>query len=142
MILYKVIFIGKHYSGHEKMAEKILLKLNNNINIFSQFELNSLNSIYYKNIFSLVLKINIGSKILLVNGSPYGALFEKIIFKIMKCKVIEYTPFPELEEMMDKPHHKIMKIVNNICVNKRILIEDWQIKFSAVKNVFILKNII
>lgn len=138
----KVIFIGTNFSGHEKMAEKILINLDTNAEIYSRFELTKLKVSKYNSILKLVLFIRMNSKVFLINGSPYGGLLEKIFLRMKRCCIIEYTPFPELKEMIDRPHHRLMRLLNRICVSKRILIEEWQIEHSAVKSTFILKNII
>ena len=124
------------------MAEKILLNLNTNAEIYSKFNLTKLKVTKYSSLFELLSGIPMNSKVFLINGSPYGGLLEKICLKTKRCCIVEYTPFPELKEMIDRPHHRIMGLLNRVCVAKRILIEEWQIEYSAVKCTFVLRNII
>ena len=49
---------------------------------------------------------------------------------------------PELSIMQDKPHHVLMPYINKFCIDKRVLIDSWQIEYSSVKNVSIIKNIV
>jgi hypothetical protein len=78
--------------------------------------------------------------VLLINGSPYGHFGLKIVLKCFRFKIIEYTPFPELLEMRDRFYHPLIAHLNRFIVNERILIDDWQVPYSRVKNNSVLRN--
>jgi hypothetical protein len=102
----------------------------------------------YLNFYTLIktlLKIRFHKRkitIVIIAGSPYGFLLEKVLIKLLLFELIDYVPVPELKVIQDRFHHRLMPILNKIVINKRVLIDDWQIKYSAVKNCVIIKNII
>jgi hypothetical protein len=141
------------FSGHEKMALKILEKSPFKIScilnqeLVSRFTLN--NQVFsYFDFFTLIkilLKIRFHKRkitIVIIAGSPFGFLVEKILIKLLFFKLIDYVPVPELKVIQDRFHHRFMPILNKVVIDKRVLIDDWQIKYSAVKNCVIIKNII
>ena len=79
-------------------------------------------------------------KVLLVNGSPYGHVVLKLGLWFLGFKIIEYTPFPELPEIADKWHHKYIGLFNRYIIHKRILIDEWQLEYSSVKDTYVIKN--
>jgi hypothetical protein len=135
-----VVFMGTTLSGHEKMAIKIIRKLNLSVPIYSNLSVEGHCQI---SLFSLLLKNGFRSKkCIMVTGSPLGFLVTKVMFYCFKIGIVEYTPFPEMQEMFDKFHHKFAPTINKLTVGKRILIEDWQKAQSSVKNVYIIENIL
>ena len=146
-------FASAVFSGHEKMAIKILEKAPYNVScILNEKLLKSFNSknnfMSYNNLFSLIINLlrirftNYKVSIVLIAGSPYGFLLEKIIVKLFFFKLIDYVPVPELKIIQDKFHHKFMPLINKILIEKRLIIDNWQINFSAVKKYIVIKNII
>lgn len=148
-----VVFPSDIFSGHESMATKILNKIPNKKTIFIPSKLSNLiieNSdvIYFDSKF-LLLKLlffqrfkNTSTKLLLISGSPFGYPFLKLFIKLFRYYLIEYVPMPELSNMKDKFHHNFMPFINKALINKRILIDNWQINYSSVKNILIIKNIV
>ncbi|URM37353.1 hypothetical protein [Flavobacterium anhuiense] len=141
------------FSGHEKMALKILEKLPKNVDCILNSKLESKfclknNSYLYINLYSLIktlLKIRLRNSsvtIIIISGSPYGFLIEKVLIKTLLFELIDYVPFPELKIIEDRVHHRFVAFFNKLFVNKRILIDDWQVKYSAVKNCVVVKNIV
>ena len=139
-----VIFPSVTFSGHEKMALQILnnlnlpkrvfclkaetyLKLSEKLNV-SEIKVLDFPRLFYK------------KKVLLISGSPYGLPHLKLSLWLLRSEVIEYTPFPELNCMRDRLHHHIMPFINKVTIRKRILIDDWQQSYSAVKDVIIVRN--
>ncbi len=148
-----IIFPSSIFSGHEMMAVKILNNIPNRKIIFLSSNLKSVlfeNSeiVHYDTNGSLYFKLflyrikNITNKVFLISGSPFAYPLLKIIVKIFGFYLIEYVPMPELSNMIDKFHHILMPYINKALVNKRVLIDNWQIKYSSVKNILIIKNIV
>lgn len=147
------LFPSTVFSGHEKMALKILEKAPFKIDcilkseLVSKFTLDN-NYFSYTNFLSLIktlIKIRLSKKkvsIVLIAGSPYGFLKEKMLIKFLMFNSIEYVPVPELKVIQDKFHHKLMPTLNRILIDKRVLIDQWQVEYSAVKNCMIIKNIV
>ena len=141
-----VIFYADEFSGHEKMALKITQALHLEKTIVTtsykvkNFMPSSL-SIIRMNTIKIVIS-SIKRDVLLILGSPYGGILLKICIWAVGGKIIEYTPFPELKSMRDRFHHRFVPLINKITIKKRILIEDWQIPLSAVKDIFVIKNLI
>lgn len=126
------------------MALKILSNLSSSMQVFCLDE---------KICFELLREIDVSKisvkdfprffykkKVLLISGSPYGFPQLKIFLWLLRSHVIEYTPFPELTCMRDRVHHHLMPTVNKITIRKRILIDEWQRPYSAVKEVIIVRN--
>lgn len=141
------------FSGHEKMAIKILEKSPYRVSCILNEKLvknfilsNDFSS--YNNFFSLIktlLKIRLTKSkvsIVLIAGSPYGFILEKLLIKLMVFELIDYVPVPELKVIQDRFHHRLVPLLNKILINKRLLIDNWQIKYSVVKDCRIIKNII
>ena len=139
-----VLFPSQTFSGHEKMALQILKNLKFSVKACCLEE---------KSLFDLcrelkVIKIGFidfprlfyNKKVLLVSGSPYAFPVLKIFLWLLRSSVIEYTPFPELKSMRDRVHHYLMPIINKVTIRKRILIDEWQRPYSAVKEVIIVRN--
>jgi hypothetical protein len=148
-----VVFPSNIFSGHEMMAVKILDNIPQRKIVFLSSNLRSIltkNSeiVYYNSKISLYKRLllysikNINNKIFLISGSPFGYPLLKVIIKIFGFYLIEYVPMPELPNMKDKFHHNLMPYINKALINKRVLIDNWQINYSAVKNVLIIKNIV
>jgi hypothetical protein len=143
-----IYFPGVIFSGHEKMAIRIiksldikLIILSNNINFFHLSDFNDFEFKPQFFLFKNLYKYNT-KKILLISGSPYGLLIEKIILYLLGFKIYEYTPFPELNIMRDRFHHIFMPFINRVTIYHRFLIDDWQIEFSKVKSNSVIRNII
>lgn len=147
------LFPSTVFSGHEKMAIKILEKSPFKVScILNEKLVSSFNSknkfLSYHSFFSLImilLRIRLTKNkvsIVLIAGSPYGFLFEKLIIKLFFFKLIDYVPVPELKVIEDKFHHKFMPVLNRMLIDKRLLIDDWQVNYSAVKRYTVIKNII
>lgn len=151
----KVVFFfpSKVFSGHEKMAIKILDKspykvscvLNEKlIKNFTSYN----NFMPYSNFFSLIKTLFIirfkyhKISVVLIAGSPYGFLIEKVIIKALMFKLIDYVPVPELKIIQDRFYHRLMPLINKILIDKRLLIDDWQLEYSVVKDCKVIKNII
>ena len=151
----KVVFFfpSKVFSGHEKMAIKILDKspykvscvLNEKlIKNFTSYN----NFMPYSNFFSLIKTLFIirfkyhKISVVLIAGSPYGFLIEKVIIKALMFKLIDYVPVPELKIIQDRFYHRLMPLINKILIDKRLLIDDWQLEYSVVKDCKLIKNII
>lgn len=134
-----IIFPSLVFSGHEKMATKHFLTSENQI-----FFPTSLHRHKYKHsilfYFKLIRLRHSFSKVLLINGSPFGRVTFKIFLKFLNFYVIEYTPFPELPEMKDKFFHGVVAYLNKYLVDVRILIDDWQVNFSKVSVNYVVKN--
>ncbi len=148
-----VIFPSDIFSGHERMAIKILERIPSNKIIYISSKLENLiieNSelVYFTSKFSLIKSLffngikNNNSKIFLISGSPFAYPFLKLCIKLFRYYLIEYVPMPELPNMKDKFHHNFMPFINKVLINKRVLIDNWQIKYSSVKNVLVIKNIV
>ena len=141
-----VIFDSNEFSGHEKMGLKItetlcqetkILTTSSNVkkSIPDNFNISQVS-------FRTIIKLSFRRNVLLISGSPYGSLLLKICIWMVGGRITEYTPFPELKSMQDRIHHRFVPIINRITVKKRILIEDWQVAASSVKNTFVIKNLI
>ncbi|OXB20756.1 hypothetical protein B0A80_17670, partial [Flavobacterium tructae] len=141
------------FSGHEKMALKILEKAPYKVNCILNEKLISKftyeNQIFgYHNLLVLLktlLKIRFRKRhvtIIIIAGSPYGFLLEKILLKMILFKLIDYVPFPELKIMQDRFHHKLIPFFNKLLISERVLIDEWQLKYSAVKKSIVIKNIV
>lgn len=126
-----VVMNSDIHSGHEKMGKLILDQLE--INYF-------IKSPNYKLFYVLIYLRFLTNKIFLINGSPYGWLGLKIFSFFLNFKIIEYSPFPELEVMRDRPHHFLAPFINKKVVNLRVLIDDWQIPLSSVKKNLVVRN--
>lgn len=141
-----VIFDSNEFSGHEKMGLKITQALRQETTILttsSNIKKSMPNNFNIsKASFRAVVKLSFGRDVLLISGSPYGSLLLKICIWVFGGRTTEYTPFPELKAMQDRFHHRFVPIINRITVKKRILIEDWQVPLSSVKNTFVIKNFI
>jgi len=141
-----VIFDSSEFSGHEKMGLKITQALRQETTIIttsSNIKKSMPNDLKisqksYRDIVLLSFRRNV----LLISGSPYGSLLLKISIWMFGGRITEYTPFPELRSMQDRLHHRFVPTINRITVKKRILIEDWQVNVSSVKNIFIIRNLI
>ena len=135
MVVFPISFIG----GHEKMALKHFVYSSEASAIFRVIRREE-----YKNSFLFLLNLCssrlLYRKVLLISGSPFGHFLIKVLLKAIGYYVIEYTPFPELPEMKDKFYHYIVQRFNAIIVDERILIDDWQTKYSKVKINHVLKN--
>ena len=147
------LFPSTVFSGHEKMALKIVKYAPHVTDIIHRnglfsLELHSDKYSSYQNLrqlSSLLLKLKLkrnSATIIIVAGSPFGFLIEKILIKLFGLKLIEYVPVPELKEIKDKFHHHIMPMLNKALVNQRILLDDWQIQYSAVKKCSIIRNLV
>lgn len=149
--LILVVFPSDIFSGHESMAIKILNKTPNKkiILISSKLDniiINNSDIRYFDSKFSLLKLLffnritNSNTKLLLILGSPFAYPSLKLFIKILNFYLVEYVPMPELSNMKDRFHHFLMPCINKALVNKRILIDNWQINYSAVKEVLIIKN--
>lgn len=147
------LFPSTVFSGHEKMALKMLEKAPVDIDCILNEQLRSKfsfknKSFVYSNIFSLftiLLKVRMRNQsvtILIVAGSPYGFLVEKVLMKLFLFKVVDYVPFPELKVIEDRFHHRFVALFNKLLIDKRIVIDDWQVKYSAVRECLVVKNIV
>ena len=147
------LFPSQVFSGHEKMALKILEKAPYKVRVILNEKLvksfsSKANYFAYNSFFSLVIllmKIRIKNRkmsVVLIAGSPYGFLFEKIMIKLMCICLIDYVPVPELKISQDRFHHKLMPFFNHMLVDKRLLIDHWQGKYSAVNDYRVCKNIV
>lgn len=146
-------FPSKVFSGHEKMALKIIEKAPVSVQLLIKKDLlwkfnNTYKTTSFSGLFQLFLiflKLRFTHtkvKIILVAGSPFGFIFEKLLIKFFLFDLIEYVPVPELEQIMDRFHHKSMPFINKVFVDTRILIDNWQIEYSAVKNCLVIRNLI
>jgi hypothetical protein len=147
------LFPSTVFSGHEKMAIKILEKSPYEVScilnekLVSNFTSNN-QYLSYSNFLSLIktlIKIRIKNNkvsVILIAGSPYGFLLEKIFIKILFFSLIDYVPVPELKIIQDRFYHKLMPFLNRLLIDKRLLIDDWQKKYSTVKKNIVIKNII
>lgn len=147
------LFPSTVFSGHEKMAIRILEKSPYRVScilnekLVSSFTSNNKCLSYYS-FFSLIKKLlkirftNYKVSIVLIAGSPYGFLIEKVIIKALMFKLIDYVPVPELKIIQDRYHHRLMPLINKILIDKRLLIDDWQLEYSVVKDCKVIKNII
>jgi hypothetical protein len=148
-----IYFPPAKFSGHEKMAIRIIKLLNKKITCFCNFNnANSVSSIgfskfiTYKNRIKFIILIFyyrfLGNKnILLISGSPYGLMTEKFLLYFLGYRIFEYTAFPELVIMRDRFHHNYIPYLNRLLISCRILIDDWQVQYSSVKNNIVIKNI-
>lgn len=148
-----VVFPSDIFSGHERMAIKIFNRIPSKKIVYISSNLENIvieNSeiVYFNSKFSLYKLLffngikNINSKIILISGSPFAYPLMKFFIKIFRYYLIEYVPMPELSNMKDKFHHNFIPFINKVLINKRVLIDNWQIKYSSVKNVLIIKNIV
>lgn len=148
-----VVFPSDIFSGHESMAINILNKMPNKKIIFIPSKLSNLiikNSevIYFDSKFSLLKLLffqrfkNTSTKLLLISGSPFAYPFLKLCIKFLIFYLVEYVPMPELSNMRDRFHHILMPFINKALINKRVLIDNWQINHSSVKDVLIIKNLV
>ena len=138
MVSLLIIYPSLITSGHELMFKKHQLEFEkfSQITVVSRTKFASREQFFW-NIFS---KRRRHRKILLVNGSPYGHVGLKIFLFLIGFRIIEYCPFPELPEMADRFHHRFVPKLNSIIVHRRILIDDWQLKYSSVKNSLVIYN--
>jgi hypothetical protein len=151
----KLIFFfpSNIFSGHERMALKVIKTAHLPINCISHhaivprlitsYEVQSYSN--KKQMISSLVKFRKKFRnpvVVLVSGSPYGFIFHKFLLRFLGFYLIEYVPVPELDEIKDRFHHYLMPFVNKLFVNHRILIDDWQIKYSAVKKCSIIKNLV
>ena len=150
--LLNIYFPNTVLSGHEMAFIQILNKLD-----LDRFEikiyLNDHNKHLFKNlnnstqsIFKFINEIIFLTKknrnIVLISGSPFSYPLLKIVLKLLFFDIIEYTPFSEKFIKKDRLHQYLLPYINKFCVKNRILIDDWQIEGSVVKNNYIVKNLI
>jgi hypothetical protein len=148
------VFPTAIFSGHEAMAVKILNVIIRPTLVFSRChsvvqEIHGPHKVldfgksfdFIHTLWRCKRKYNTKS-VLIVCGSPYGLLMEKIIIKLLGFKLIDYVPFPELQEMQDRWHHKFVSFINRLLIDERVLIDYWQIQYSAVKSVHIIRNLV
>lgn len=147
------LFPSLVFSGHEKMALKILELFPDrtecilNKELVAKFTLR--NKVYsyvsLMELMKILFEIRFQRRkvtIIIVAGSPYGFLLEKLAIKLLGFSLIDYVPVPELKVIQDRFYHRLMPIFNKIVVDKRVLIDNWQIQYSAVKKCTVIKNII
>lgn len=148
-----VVFPSDIFSGHESMAINILNRIPNKKIILISHKLDNLiinNSdvIYFDSKFTLLKLllfqriINSSTKLFLISGSPFAYPSLKFFIKFLTFYLVEYVPMPELSNMKDRFHHFLMPYINKALINKRVLIDNWQINYSSVKEVLIIKNIV
>jgi hypothetical protein len=148
-----VVFPSNIFSGHESMAVNILNRMPNKKIIFissnlSKFIIKNSEVIYFDSKFSLLKLLffqrfkNTSTKLLLISGSPFAYPFLKLLIKLLIFYLVEYVPMPELSNMKDRLHHFLMPFINKALINKRVLIDNWQINHSSVKDVLIIKNLV
>jgi hypothetical protein len=146
-------FPSKVFSGHEKMAIKIIdnapvpVHLLINKELLEKFNhtnrIKSFNGILNLAIIFLRLRLtNRKIKIFLIAGSPLGFIREKLLIKIFFFDLIEYVPVPEMKQIYDRTHHKLMPLINRLLIDTRILIDYWQIEYSSVKKCLVIRNLI
>lgn len=144
-----VIVPSNFFGGHEKMG----VLLCNSLDIENALLYDRTNSFNLKNslnisTFNLYIWLFLNSfknkKIILIAGSPYGYLCMRIFLYILNFRIIEYTPFPELTVMIERFHHHLLPHINRHVVWRRILIADWQLRFSSVpiSRCFVVENYI
>jgi hypothetical protein len=90
--------------------------------------------------FKLIASRFFENKIIMINGSPFGHMPLKVFLFMLGYNIYEYTPFPELPEMMDRWHHRISCHLNKLVIRKRILIDEWQVRYSKVSSNLVLNN--
>ena len=140
------------FSGHEMMAIKITSHFKSRILFLSRVSLalhvDEKLVLRFGGIASFFIKLirlrvfNRVNTIFFVSGSPYGYLIHKLLMRVMGYQVLEYTPMPELEIMRDKKYHVVMGIVNRVLIDKRVLIDDWQVGMSSVDKVIVVRNFV
>jgi hypothetical protein len=149
------ISLSKHISGHERMLVRILEEYRKPVTLISlspvEVSSNNIRLIVtslprYTAIYNCIMAhVTLGSPpvLLLASGSPYGHLLTKILFAILPfLRLWEYCPFPELKIIMKRPHHHLAKIINKIVIEKRILIDFWQLPHSSVSNCVVIRNVV
>jgi hypothetical protein len=138
VVKFLVIYPGIIISGHELMFKKHQLEFEklSQITVVSRSNFSSRAQFFRK----ILSKRKKNKNVLLVNGSPYGHVALKIFLFLMGFRITEYCPFPELPEMADRFYHRFVPKLNSIIVHRRILIDDWQLKYSSVKNSWVIHN--
>lgn len=139
-VLDAAIIFGNQRSGHEAMALKMVSALGCECPIYSCFKDKRHLPL---NFFTVSFLLSLRKRTVLISvGSPYGFILQKLILFSLGVKLIEYTPFPELPEMQDRRHHRFVPLLNRVIIRKRILIETWQVSYSAVRCNFVLHNLL
>ena len=138
MVNFLVIYPGILISGHELMFKKHQPEFEklSQITVVSRSNFSSRFHFFGK----ILSKRKKNKNVLLVNGSPYGHAALKIFLFFTGFRITEYCPFPELPEMVDRFYHRFVPKLNRIIVYRRILIDDWQLEYSSVKNSLVIYN--